>query len=105
MISLPFLLVTFIVYAVIPQRSLHGTCLMCYVFVLFMAYFLLSFSYLYTGDITFTTCRAMGKKFKIQIKLFSVSFYSFLGMTTLFCFISSIFWMNVMSYDIYSRFK
>ncbi|KAF2899564.1 hypothetical protein ILUMI_06614 [Ignelater luminosus] len=86
MISLPFLLVTFVVYAVIPQRSLHGTCLMCYVFVLFMAYFLLSFSYFYTGEITFTTCRVM-------------------GMVTLFCFISSIFWMNVMSYDMYSKFK
>ncbi|KAF2899563.1 hypothetical protein ILUMI_06613 [Ignelater luminosus] len=86
MVSLPFLLVTLIIYALLPQRNLHGTCLMCYVSMLFIAYFLLDFSFLYAGKIAITTCRII-------------------GMATLFCFLSSIFWMNVMSYDIYTKFK
>lgn len=44
LISVPFLLVTLIVYSLIPElRNLHGKCLMCYVFGLtVIRYFILT---------------------------------------------------------------
>lgn len=39
-ISMPFLLLTFLIYAILPDRNLHGNSLMCYVITLFGAYLL-----------------------------------------------------------------
>lgn len=45
-LSLPFLAVTFVVYAIIPElRNIYGKTLMCYVFALLLAYTSLSLSY------------------------------------------------------------
>lgn len=40
-ISMPFLLVTFLVYLLLPDRNLHQKALMFYVLALFFAYILL----------------------------------------------------------------
>ncbi|KAF5286673.1 hypothetical protein FQA39_LY16156 [Lamprigera yunnana] len=80
-ISMPFLLITFLVYAVLPDRNLHGKCLMCYVITLFCAYALLIFIQLYPIAIEVRACKT-------------------LGILCLFFFMVSFFWMNVMSIDI-----
>ncbi|KAF5288085.1 hypothetical protein FQR65_LT12135 [Abscondita terminalis] len=85
-ISMPFLLLTFLVYAVLPDRNLHGKCLMCYVSTLFGAYALLIFIQLYPNGIEPKACKA-------------------LGIVCLFFFMVSFFWMSVMSIDIFLAFS
>lgn len=49
LLSVPFLAVTFVVYAIIPElRNIYGKTLMCYVFALLVAYSSLSLSELTT---------------------------------------------------------
>ncbi|KAF2885025.1 hypothetical protein ILUMI_21141 [Ignelater luminosus] len=84
-ISMPFLLLTFIVYALLPERNMHGKSLMCYVISLFGAYFLLVFIQL-SRNFAVGTCRT-------------------LGLLCLFFFMVSFFWMNVMSIDIWWAFS
>ncbi|KAK4872552.1 hypothetical protein RN001_014581 [Aquatica leii] len=85
-ISMPFLLLTFLVYAILPDRNLHGKCLMCYVITLFGAYALLIFIQLYPNSIEMDACKA-------------------LGIMCLFFFMVSFFWMSVMSIDIFLAFS
>ena len=59
-LSLPFLLVTFLVYAIIPElRNIYGKTLMCYVLSLFLAYASISASrFSKTGD---SMCQTSGE--------------------------------------------
>ncbi|KAF5272705.1 hypothetical protein FQA39_LY07732 [Lamprigera yunnana] len=85
-ISMPFLLLTFIVYAILPERNLHRKSLMCYVITLFGAYLLLTIIQIYPNDIEYETCKA-------------------LALVCLFCFMVSFFFMNVMSIDMWWTFS
>ncbi|KAK4872681.1 hypothetical protein RN001_014710 [Aquatica leii] len=85
MISMPFLLATFIVYALLPERNIHGKSLMCYVITLFGAYFFLVIMQQHT-NVVGPGCTT-------------------LGTFCLFFFMVSFLWMNVMSVDIWWTFK
>ncbi|CRK99458.1 CLUMA_CG012609, isoform A [Clunio marinus] len=87
--SLPFLLVTFCVYGLIPElRNLHGKCLMCYVFALMILYTSLSIVQLESESFTPDTypCKLAGYSVYISVLL---------------CF----FWLNVMCFDMWSTFR
>lgn len=90
LISVPFLIVTFLVYALIPElRNLHGKNLMCYVSVLAVGYSLMSFIHLFTrqgNSVSTTTC-------------------SVVGYMAYFSFIASFFWLNAMCVDIWWTFR
>lgn len=88
MLSLPFLLITFLVYGCIPKlQNLHGKSLMCFVFSLMMMY--TSLSVVQINQNIFYT--------KTACKMFSYLIY--LGVMLTF------FWMNTMCYDIWRTFK
>lgn len=87
MFSIPFLIVTFLIYATTPKlQNLHGMNLMSYVafltlsfvFLAIINYGAISVEQLTTGNI----CKAVGYTFYL-------------------CLMTSFFWMNVMSYDIW----
>ncbi|KAF5288084.1 hypothetical protein FQR65_LT12134 [Abscondita terminalis] len=86
LISMPFLLLTFLAYALLPARNLHQKCLMCYVITLFGAYLLLIIVQIYPNSLEFDTCKAM-------------------GLLCLFCFMVSFFFINVMSIDMWWTFS
>ncbi|CAG9803976.1 unnamed protein product [Chironomus riparius] len=87
--SIPFLIITFCVYAFIPElRNLHGKCLMCYVLSLTILYISLSAVQLDRENVLLET---------IQCAVFGFSIY----ICVLLCF----FWLNVMCYDIWSTFR
>lgn len=87
LLSVPFLLVTFFVYACIPElRNMHGKSLMCYVLGLAAGYTVLSL---------------------VQMGLFEGSSLhcKVSGYLVYFWFMVSFFWLNVMSFDIYWTFR
>lgn len=62
--SVPFLLATFLVYALIPElRNLHGMCLMAYCGGLIVAYPFLAYLKLHVGRIgvAMTGCLVIGE--------------------------------------------
>lgn len=66
MLSVPFLLATFLVYAFIPElRNLHGLCLMAYCGGLIVAYPFLAYLKLHTGKlgVAMTGCFVIGRWF------------------------------------------
>ncbi|CAH2048684.1 unnamed protein product, partial [Iphiclides podalirius] len=89
MLSIPFLIATFIVYAFIPElRNLHGMCLMAYCAGLIVAYAFLAYLKLHTGKIgvDMTGCYAIA----------FIVYYAFQ---------TSFFWLNVMCFDIWRTFS
>ncbi|XP_053686623.1 G-protein coupled receptor Mth2-like [Sabethes cyaneus] len=87
LLSVPFLLITFFVYACIPElRDMHGKSKMCYVFGLIVGYTVLSLVQmgLFVGN-------------TIPCKVAGYMVY--------FAFMVSFFWLNVMSFDIYWTFR
>ncbi|XP_076682631.1 G-protein coupled receptor Mth2 isoform X3 [Andrena cerasifolii] len=83
-ISIPFFVATFLVYAIIPElRNLYGKTLMCYVACLVVAY----------------TFLAMAKMFHLSVDLCSTIAY-----IIHFSFLASFFWLNVMCFDIWWTF-
>ncbi|XP_041769481.1 G-protein coupled receptor Mth2-like isoform X1 [Anopheles merus] len=87
LLSVPFLLLTFFVYACIPDlRNMHGKSLMCYVLGLSVGYTVLSM---------------------VQLRVFPGLSASCVisGYIVYFSFMVSFFWLNVMSFDIYWTFK
>lgn len=87
LLSVPFLLITFFVYACIPElRNMHGKSLMCYVLGLAVGYTVLSM---------------------VQIGLFEGNTLPCVvtGYLVYFSFMVSFFWLNVMSFDIYWTFR
>ncbi|XP_026499602.1 G-protein coupled receptor Mth2-like isoform X1 [Vanessa tameamea] len=89
MLSVPFLLATFLVYAFIPElRNLHGMCLMAYCAGLIVAYPFLAYLKLHTGEIgvAMTGC-------------YVVAFIIY------YAFQTSFFWLNIMCFDIWRTFS
>ncbi|KAL1452093.1 hypothetical protein WDU94_006406 [Cyamophila willieti] len=92
-ISIICLLVTFLVYAIIPElRNLHGRCLMCHIISLIFAYlFLVSIQIL-----------AKVPEFHDLVKEeLCVKF----GFLIQFFFLAAFFWLNVMCFDIWWTFS
>ncbi|XP_045461967.1 G-protein coupled receptor Mth2-like isoform X8 [Harmonia axyridis] len=85
-ISMPFLLITFIVYALLPDRNLHMKALMCYVINLLLAYM-----FIVTIQLSDT--------------VFPDDICAILGFGCIFFFLSSFFWMNVICIDIFLGFR
>ncbi|XP_044763928.1 G-protein coupled receptor Mth2-like isoform X4 [Coccinella septempunctata] len=85
-ISMPFLLVTFLVYALLPDRNLHMKALMCYVINLLHAYI-----FLVTIQLT--------------DEVFEDTVCAILGYCCVFFFLASFFWMNVICVDIFLGFR
>ncbi|XP_011341054.1 G-protein coupled receptor Mth2 isoform X2 [Ooceraea biroi] len=85
-VSIPFLVATFLVYAIIPElRNLYGKTLMCYVICLITAYvFLILVNYIHMSLIR-------------VLCLFS-------AFVIHFSFLASFFWLNVMCFDIWWTF-
>ncbi|KAB0792052.1 hypothetical protein PPYR_14013 [Photinus pyralis] len=86
MISLPFLFATFLVYAVLPDLTLHAKCLMCYVITLGLGYASLLFIQFNSSLIEDASCATIG-----------ISCYYFL--------MTSFFWMNAIAIDIWWTFS
>ncbi|XP_050072914.1 G-protein coupled receptor Mth2-like [Anopheles maculipalpis] len=85
-ISIPFLVATLIVYALIPDlRNIPGKSLMCYVFALAVSYLALILIKRSVFDNSPDWCTAIG-----YVYYFAV--------------MSSFFWLNVMAFDIYWTF-
>ncbi|XP_056629656.1 G-protein coupled receptor Mth2-like isoform X5 [Diorhabda sublineata] len=85
-ISMPFLLATFLVYLILPERNLHRKALMSYVFTLLAAY------------ITLVTIQMYPYQFKpVPCQI--------LGYCIIFFFLVSFFWMNVMCIDMWLAFS
>ncbi|XP_049545921.1 G-protein coupled receptor Mth2-like isoform X2 [Anopheles darlingi] len=83
LVSLPFLVATFVVYAILPElQNVSGMSLMCYVAALAISFLLLAMGRLDIYDYQSVMCR--------------VSAY-----TLYFTLMASFFWLNVMSFDIY----
>ncbi|XP_055619906.1 G-protein coupled receptor Mth2-like isoform X2 [Toxorhynchites rutilus septentrionalis] len=87
LLSVPFLLITFFVYACIPElRNMHGKSLMCYVLGLAVGYTVLSLVQMQIFDGDSIPCKVT-------------------GYMVYFSFMASFFWLNVMSFDIYWTFS
>ncbi|CAK1580414.1 unnamed protein product [Parnassius mnemosyne] len=88
-VSIPFLLATFLVYAFIPElRNLHGMCLMAYCGGLIVAYTFLSYLKLHTG--------------KVGVAMMGCYIIAFI---VYYAFQTSFFWLNVMCFDIWRTFS
>ncbi|KOB73813.1 Methuselah-like protein 10, partial [Operophtera brumata] len=89
MLSVPFLLATFLVYALIPElRNLHGMCLMAYCGGLIVAYPFLAYLKLHIGTI--------GVEMPFCLTVAFIVYYAFQ---------TSFFWLNVMCFDIWRTFS
>ncbi|XP_026815187.1 G-protein coupled receptor Mth2-like [Rhopalosiphum maidis] len=87
MLLLPFLLITFLVYALIRDlRNLHGKSLMCHVATLLVAYSSLVVVQFITDSVVKTWC-------------------IFLAYIVQFSFLASFFWLNVMCFDLWWTFS
>ncbi|XP_077293111.1 G-protein coupled receptor Mth2-like [Arctopsyche grandis] len=89
MISIPFLIVTFLVYAIIPElRNLHGKSLLGYV------------SGLISGYIFLSVVQIQGRYLQSMTGLcISIAFIIYLS------FMVSFFWLNVMCFDMWWTFR
>ncbi|XP_031357285.1 G-protein coupled receptor Mth2-like [Photinus pyralis] len=85
LISIPFLIVTFVVHALLPVKTMHTKCLMCFVLSLAFAYVFLSSTQFYGGS-DMIACLTI-------------------GMICVFNFMASFLWTNVMSFDIWLTFS
>ncbi|XP_045498416.1 G-protein coupled receptor Mth2-like [Colias croceus] len=89
MLSVPFLLATFFVYAFIHElRNLHGMCLMAYCAGLIVAYIFLAYLKMHTG--------------KIGVAMTGCYVIAFI---VYYAFQSSFFWLNIMCFDIWRTFR
>jgi len=90
MSSIPFLVITFFIYAFISEiRNLHGKCLMSYVF---------SFAILYATS----SVIELNNKVLLEQHTEICTTLGYLWMTAILC---CCFWSNVMCYDIWMTFK
>ncbi|XP_071446664.1 G-protein coupled receptor Mth2-like [Hetaerina americana] len=87
LVSIPFLLVTFLVYALIPElRNLHGKSLMCHVSSLLTAYTFLAVVQLGGTGLSDKVC---------ILSAFTIEF----------SFLATFFWLNIMCFDICLAFS
>ncbi|XP_035787866.1 probable G-protein coupled receptor Mth-like 10, partial [Anopheles albimanus] len=83
LVSLPFLVVTFMVYVILPVlQNLQGLLIMCYVASLSAAYLLLALGHMDIYDYQSIICEIC-------------------GYTLYFTLMASFFWLNIISFDIY----
>lgn len=88
LISVPFIIVTLLVYGCIPKlQNLYGKCLMCYLISLATSYITLSWTLLYSWQ-------------WIQTQI-----CYFIGYLTYFSFLSALLWLNVMNFDLWLSFQ
>nr|CAH7736760.1 unnamed protein product [Callosobruchus chinensis] len=85
-ISMPFLLLTFLVYLIIPEKNLHRKALMFYVICLLLAYVFLVTSNLSKTSFPDVPCHLI-------------------GYFIMFFFLGSFLWMNVMCIDMWLTFR
>ncbi|XP_035790065.1 G-protein coupled receptor Mth2-like [Anopheles albimanus] len=86
LVSLPFLVATFLVYAILPElHNLPGMSLMCYVTSLAVSYLLLALARMDVYEHRSVICHVT-------------------GYTVYFTLMASFFWLNIMSFDIYWTF-
>lgn len=89
LLSVPFLLATFLVYAMIPElRNLHGMCLMAYCAGLIVGYPFLSYLKLHVGRIGANMTGCIVSAFFVY-----------------YAFQTTFFWLNVMCFDIWRTFS
>lgn len=95
--SVPFLMATFFVYAIIPElRNVHGKSLMNYVLGLTVGYSLLATVQFYGNK---KECRDGSSQ------CFNNTVCLLLGYTIYFSFLVSFFWLNTMCFDIFWTFR
>ncbi|XP_014600685.1 PREDICTED: G-protein coupled receptor Mth2-like [Polistes canadensis] len=83
-VSIPFLIITFIVYAIIPElRNIYGKTLMCYVACLTISYCFL---------------------INLQLKYLPPEICLTAAFCMYFFFLASFYWLNVMCFDIWWTF-
>nr|QZD25057.1 GPCR24 [Spodoptera exigua] len=88
-LSVPFLLATFLIYAFIPElRNLHGMCLMAYCGGLIVAYPFLAYLKLHIG--------------RVGVEMTGCLVVAFI---VYYAFQTSFFWLNVMCFDIWRTFR
>ncbi|XP_011201378.2 probable G-protein coupled receptor Mth-like 3 [Bactrocera dorsalis] len=87
-VSLPFLLLTILIYCAIPElyKNLYNKCLICYMFALAIASTMIIVVNLRTEDFSHVACTVMG----------SVAYYFYL---------CAFFWLNSICYDIWATFS
>lgn len=86
--SIVFLIPTILIYTFLPElRNLHGKCLVCYMLALLVMYTCLIILKIYTQDITNS----------IVCIIFGYVMYDSMWV--------AFFFLNVISFDIYSTFK
>ncbi|XP_041979059.1 G-protein coupled receptor Mth2-like [Aricia agestis] len=89
LISVPFLIATFAVYAFVPDlRNLHGLCLMAYTGGLIVAYIMLAYLKLHTTTLGVGMHGCYASALIIYLS-----------------FQTSFFWLNVMCFDIWRTFS
>ncbi|XP_055913701.1 G-protein coupled receptor Mth2-like [Eupeodes corollae] len=85
LISVPFMILTIIVYLYLPNlRTIHGLSLCCYLVGLSIGYLTLAYL-IFEPNISQLNC-------------------SILGYTAYFGFMSAFFWLSVISYELYTNF-
>jgi hypothetical protein len=91
-----FLLLTFLTYALLPElrRPLFGRLLMAFVAALFFAYLFISL--IAIGHLRLIVAKDEDEEYSVICRV--------LGFATLFFFLSTFSWMNVLSYDIFRKF-
>lgn len=88
-VSIPFLVVTLLVYALLKElRNLHGKCLMCYLVGLICFY--LSFCLIHIVSDFLMEHHALCEG---------------IGLVAYFSVFVCFFWLNTMCFDIYSTFR
>ncbi|XP_070518974.1 G-protein coupled receptor Mth2-like [Cardiocondyla obscurior] len=87
LVSLPFLLFTFVVYSILPElQNMHGYTLRAYVGSLFITYAIMYFGQQFSGLAEWSYCIPLAYIFN-------------------FSFLASFFWLNVTCFDIWWTFR
>lgn len=88
LISVPFLILTFCVYASLPElQSTPTKCLLCYIFGLIVSYAMMAYVQLDgSNDVPAIVCKSF-------------------AITTYFFIMSTFFWLNVISFDLWHNFN
>ncbi|XP_059095848.1 G-protein coupled receptor Mth2-like [Tigriopus californicus] len=92
-----FLLLTFIIYCILPdlRKPLFGKIIMAFILSLFFAY--LCISAIAFGHLQFVINPDYNKDYNLACKV--------MGFLVLFFFLHTFAWMNVLSYDIFQKFS
>ncbi|XP_025995097.1 G-protein coupled receptor Mth2 [Solenopsis invicta] len=90
LVSLPFLLLTFVIYSILPElQNMHGYTLRAYVASLFITY-----AIMYCGH-------QVSELQEVDDKIYCITLAYILN----FFFLSTFFWLNVICFDIWWTFR